>query len=146
MTAGYNEARPRDEGSVTVFCTIAAVGLLVLLGLVVDGGSKVRALQRADRLAAEAARAAGQAIDIPSAIEGDHPTAHPATATAAGQAYLRANQVHGSIRIVDGGRRIHVETTDHADTIFLGLIGVHTLTVHGQAEAVLVRGVTGANQ
>jgi ABC-type taurine transport system substrate-binding protein len=142
--------RPRpqspDDGSVTLFCTIASVGLLVLLGLIVDGGAKVRALQRADRVAAEAARVAGQAIDIPAAIEGHQPTANPAKAAAAGEAYLRANQVTGTVRILDGGRRIRVETVDHAGTVFLGVIGINSLTVHGSAEAMLVRGVTGANQ
>ena len=39
-----------------------------------DGGAKVRAVQRADALAGEAARAGGQAIVLPAAIQGQ-PTA-----------------------------------------------------------------------
>ena len=41
-----------DEGSMTLFVVVIAVGLLIAAGLVVDGGGKVRALQRADAVAA----------------------------------------------------------------------------------------------
>ena len=66
-----------QRGSVTVFFAVAAIGLFAMVGLVVDGGTKVKAIQRADRVAAEAARAAGQAIDVPTAIVGDVPVVRP---------------------------------------------------------------------
>ena len=61
----------------TLFFAVAVVGLLVLLGLVVDGAAKVRAVQRADTLAAEAARAGGQAIALPPTIAGRTPSRRP---------------------------------------------------------------------
>jgi hypothetical protein len=60
-----------EAGSVTLFVAITVVGLLVLCGLVADGGVKLRATQRVDSVAAEAARAGGQALDVPSAVEGN---------------------------------------------------------------------------
>ena len=60
----------REAGSVTVFLAITVTGLLILVGLVADGGAKLRAAQRADAIAAEAARAAGQVIDLPAAVGG----------------------------------------------------------------------------
>lgn len=45
-----------EAGSVTVFVAISVLGLLLLIGLVADGGAKLRATQRADSVAAEAAR------------------------------------------------------------------------------------------
>lgn len=133
-----------DEGSVTLFIVVAVVGLLVLIGLVVDGGTKVRALQRADRLAAEAGRAGGQAIDVPAAITGAPPTLDAKAAVRAAQEYLRANGVTGTVSIGNGGRSLTVDVTTTANTVFLGLVGVNTITVHGSAKVSLVRGVTGA--
>ncbi len=133
-----------DDGSVTLFVCIAVVGLMVMVGLVVDGGAKVRALQRADRLAAEAGRAGGQAIDVSAAIAGDAPTLSPQAAVHATQAYLRANGVSGTVSVTDAGRALVVDVTTTTETVFLGLIGINTLTVHGSARVVLVRSVTGA--
>jgi hypothetical protein len=144
MTASRTWRLASDEGSVTLFFCIAVVGLMVMVGLVVDGGAKVRALQRADRLAAEAGRAGGQAIDVPAAIAGDAPTLNPQAAVYATQAHLRANGVSGTVSVTDAGRALVVDVTTTTDTVFLGLIGVNTLTVHGSAKVVLVRGVTGA--
>lgn len=135
-----------DSGSVTLFCCISVVGLLILVGLVVDGGAKVRALQRADRLAAEAGRAGGQAIDLPAAIAGDVPTIDKQAAVLASQAYLRSSGVTGTVSVTDAGRALVVEVTTTTKTAFLGLIGVNTLTVHGSAKVVLVRGVSGAGR
>lgn len=132
-----------DEGSVTLFFCISVVGLLVMVGLVVDGGAKVRALQRADRLAAEAGRAGGQAIDVSAAIAGDAPTVDAQAAANATQAYLRANDVSGTVSVTDAGHALIVDVTTTTPTVFLGLIGVNTLTVNGSAKVVLVRGVTG---
>lgn len=136
--------QPRDEGSVTLFVVVAVVGLLVLIGLVVDGGTKVRALQRADHLAAEAGRAGGQAIDVPAAITGAPPTLDARAAVSAAQAYLRANGVTGTVSVGDAGQSLTVNVTTTANTVFLGLVGVNTITVHGSAKVSLVRGVTGA--
>lgn len=135
-----------ERGSITVFVAVAAVGLLVMLGLVVDGATKVRAIQRADRAAAEAARAAGQAIDLPTAVVGDAPSVQPQAAAAAAEGFLRDAGLAGAVGVLDGGRRIQVTVSVQEDTVMLGLIGIHQLTGTGRAEAVLVRGVTGAEQ
>ena len=144
MTPSRTRRSVSDEGSVTLFVCIAVVGLMVMVGLVVDGGAKVRALQRADRLAAEASRAGGQAIDVSAAIAGDAPTLNPQAAVQATQAYLRANGVSGTVSVTDAGRALVVDVTTTTGTVFLGLIGINTLTVHGSAKVVLVRSVTGA--
>jgi hypothetical protein len=133
-----------ERGSVTVFVAISCIGLLAMIGLVVDGGTKVRAIQQADRLAAEAARAAGQAIDVPAAVVGDTPTVQPGTAAAAAQAFLTSAGVDGTVSVLDGGRRVAVATTVTEDTVFLGLMGIHRVQATGRAEALLVRGVKGA--
>ena len=121
-----------EHGAVTLFVAIAVVGLLALAGLVVDGGAKVRAVQRADRVAAEAARAAGQAIDLARVLEGSDVRVDRRAAIVAAESYLRASGVEGSARVIDGGSGIAVTTTTSAPTVFLGLIGVPQFTVRGK--------------
>jgi Flp pilus assembly protein TadG len=141
---GDGVAQERDRGSVTIYFAVAVVGLFVLLGLVVDGGTKVRAVQRADTLAAEAARAGGQAINLPPAIAGQRPTADPRAAVAAARTYLAGNGVTGTVTVTPDRRRLDVTVTTHTPTVFLGLVGVSTLTAHGHASAQLAFGITGA--
>ncbi|MCU0294599.1 MAG: hypothetical protein MUD05_00940, partial [Candidatus Nanopelagicales bacterium] len=95
----------------TLFLVISVVGLLALVGLVVDGGAKVRAVQRADTLAAEAGRAGGQAINVPAAITGDAPTVDARAAVAAAQDYLIRNGVNGTVNVTDAGRTLIVTVT-----------------------------------
>jgi hypothetical protein len=136
--------QPADTGSVTLFLVITVVGLLAMVGLCVDGAAKIRDVQRADTLAAEAGRAGGQAIDVPASIVGKPPVVDARAAVAAAQAYLARNGVAGSVAIIDGGRALDVEVTSSSRTVFLGLIGIDSMTVHGHATVTLVRGVTGA--
>ena len=138
--------RRSDEGSITLFVCVAALGLLLLAGLVVDGGAKVRALQRADRLAAEAGRAGGQAIDVRAAIPGDVPRVDPAQAVRTSEAFLAAQGASGTAHVTDAGRALVVDVTVSSPTVFLGLIGVNSLTVHGESTVRLVRGVTRGGQ
>lgn len=135
---------PGDTGSVTLFLVISVIGLLAMVGLVVDGAGKIRAVQRADALAAEAGRAGGQAIDAPASILGAPPVVDPRAAVAAARAYLARNGVQGDVTVAEGGRTIDITVTSTSTTVFLGLIGVDSMTVHGHATVSLVRGVTGA--
>jgi Flp pilus assembly protein TadG len=129
---------------VTLFLAITVLGLLVLLGLVVDGGAKIRAVQHADAVAADAARAGGQSINVPAAITGAAPTVDARAAIAAANTSLRRADVTGTVYVTDAGQSLNVEVTTTTRTIFLGLIGITTITVHGHAHVTLVRGVTGA--
>lgn len=53
-----------DRGTVALFTTIFAVFVLVLAGLLVDGGLTIHARQRAADIAEQAARAAADDIDV----------------------------------------------------------------------------------
>lgn len=133
-----------DTGSVTLFLVISVIGLLAMVGLVVDGAGKIRTVQRADALAAEAGRAGGQAINAPAAILGESPVVDARAATSAAQAYLTRNGVQGDVTVADGGRTLVITVRSTSSTIFLGLIGINSLDVTGHASVTLVRGVTGA--
>ena len=139
LTAGNDQ----DTGAVTVFMAITMAGLLVLVGLVADGGAKLRAAQRADAIAAEAARTAGQVIDLPTAVSSSEIRVDRQGAVAAANAYLTAAGASGTATVSPNGQRLKVTVTTSAPTVFLGLIGINTLTVTGHAQVDLVHGVTG---
>jgi hypothetical protein len=88
-----------ETGTHTLFLVISVVGLLRVVGLVVDGGVKIRAIQRADTLAAEARRAGGQAIRVPLVITWEPPLAVARAAAAAAEACLRTDEVTGDVVI-----------------------------------------------
>jgi hypothetical protein len=131
-----------DRGSVSLFFVVATFGLLIAVGLVVDGSGKVRALQRADTVAAEAARAGGEAVLAGPAIRGAGVQVDTAAARSAAAAYLAAAHVAGSVTVA-GGTRLQVTTSTSYTPVFLSMIGVGPLTTTGQAEVRLVRGVDG---
>lgn len=132
-----------DRGAVTIFVSVAALGLLVLAGLVVDGAAKVRAVQRADRVAAEAARAAGQRVDRAAVLTRSSIRVDRRAAVAAADAHLRAAGVVGSAEFASDGSSLTVTATASEPTVFLGLIGVPRFTVEGRADVRLVHSVRG---
>jgi len=129
---------PRDEGRIALLVIVLTLAVLAMIGLSVDGGGKVRALQRADRIAIEAARAAGQAIAAPQAIRGGDKVVDPVAAAQAAQSYLAAAGVTGSVAISDDRKQITVTVTIVYSTVFLGLVGIDTLPATRQASAILV--------
>jgi hypothetical protein len=132
-----------EKGSVTVFFAISVLGLLLLIGLVADGGAKLRATQHAAATAAEAARAGGQALDTAAAASGDTSRVDRALAVQAAQNYLTAAGATGTVAVSDDRTRLTVTVTSTASTAFLSLIGITQLTVTAHAQAVLVGAVTG---
>ena len=104
-------ARRDDGGKIAVFFAIIASAWITLLGLVIVGGGQLRAFQRADNVAAEAARAAGQAIDPTQAIPGQAQVIDPGTATAAALAYLADAGATGEVTVLSGGTQLRVKAT-----------------------------------
>ena len=125
-----------ERGAIGAFLAVLVPGLLLIIGLAVDGGAKVAATQRANAIADEAARAGGQALDVSAALAGDV-RVDPAAAVAAAQNYLERNGVQGAVTVVDGDT-LTVTTTITEPTAFLGLIGIQTMTVEGSGTADLI--------
>lgn len=128
-----------DHGRVSIFLAVAMLGVLAIVGLSFDGAGQLRTLQRADNLAAEAARAGGQAIDRATAIEGgpkriDQPEATVAVANYLGSAGTTGHTV--SFPQVGGETLIRVTVTITYQRSMLGLFGFpQTVTVTGEATA-----------
>lgn len=132
----------RDQGSVAVWMITTALTMILLIGLAVDLGGQVHAKQRAQDIAAEAARAGGQQVQGNAAIRGSGAVIDPGAAIAAANTYIAAAKgVTGSVRA--RGTRIIADTRSTYSTTFLSIIGIRTLTVTGHAEVEINRTVGG---
>ncbi|MFJ1974089.1 pilus assembly protein TadG-related protein [Streptomyces sp. NPDC087903] len=131
-----------DRGGVTVFVAVCVIALIGIIGIAVDGGSTMRAVERADYIAGEAARAGGQAIDPAKAISGTAIVVDPQDAQAAAQAYLRSAGATGTVSVSSDGTTLTVHVTGTYDTKFLSAVGIGSLSVAGQGTANLLHGVT----
>ena len=133
-------SRERGGGSVSAPMATLVLAAALMIGLTIDGVRAAQGLARADAVAEEAARAAGQALD-PLALAAGRPAVDPVAAADAARAYLAAagttETVTGTVDII-GSDRIRVDTTLVQPTVVLGLIGRTELTSTGSAEAVLV--------
>ncbi|MFE9968234.1 pilus assembly protein TadG-related protein (plasmid) [Streptomyces sp. NBC_01724] len=131
----------RDDGGIAVFTAVCVIALLAIIGLVLDGGGKLRATERADSLALEAARAGGQALDPGAAVPGTAIRVDPQAATAAAHAYLHRAGVSGQVSMSDGGTTLTVTVADTYETKFLPVVGIGSMPVTGKASATLLHGV-----
>ncbi|MCY0945645.1 pilus assembly protein TadG-related protein [Streptomyces antarcticus] len=126
-----------DRGSLSPFYAVMALGIIMIMGLMVDGGGALNATNRATGLAQEAARAAGQQLNVPAAVQGTEITVDPDAAVAAAQDYLAAQNVTGNVSITDGGQRLEVTVHDTYTTFFAQFVGRSTISVSGTAHARL---------
>lgn len=126
-----------DGGALSLFVAISAVAMLTIVGLVVDGGARLRAIENADALAQEAARAGGEQIDQAAALQGTLKV-DPVAAASAAQAYLTQNNIPCSGCVQTTDTTVTVDVTTDYQTLLLGIVGLGTLSVHGHGSAVLV--------
>jgi len=128
----------RDDGALTPMVVAFALAIYLMIGLSVDGAGKMRAIERANDLAAEAARAGAQAIDIPQAVPGNAIVIQPDRARAAALQYLADAGVTGTATPDPDGVHLTVTVTIPYQPIFL--IGFPTFQAQGTATAQLVVG------
>jgi putative Flp pilus-assembly TadE/G-like protein len=128
----------RDDGAFLPMVAVMLLALFLMVGLAVDGGGKMRAQMHADNIAAEAARAAGQAIDVPQAVAGTADVVDTQLATNAADAYLKNAGVVGTVIVLPSGREITVIVEITYQTKFLDLIHIDSWTETGSATAELV--------
>lgn len=129
---------PHDERgqSVSLFVTLVSAALIIVLGLVVDGGQQVRAARSCETAAAAAARAGADAVskDVLSGERGDS-----SAALRAAQLSLASQpDVSGTATLGPGDRSVRVRTSATHSTYFLSLIGIDSVSATGSAQAELV--------
>ena len=127
-----------DRGSVSAWAALAAVGSILLVGLVVDLGGQLTVQQHARAVAAQAARAGSERLDAPAAIQGRSASVDVAAAKSAASDYLTAAGVEGTATVQDG-TTVTVTVRDTYDTVFLSVIGIGRLEVTGTGSARVIR-------
>ena len=138
MTIHSRHQNVRDEcGSVSVLVAVLVPSLLLVLALVVDGTDRLRLQERADAVAAEAARAGATTIDT----RGSTVTLDRAAALQAAQSALAATG-HTGATTIDPAGAVHVSVS-HREPAPIGLLG-DSLQATGQATAGLGTGTTTA--
>lgn len=134
-----------DRGSVTPWLLGTVVALLVLTGLVIDGGTALAARGRAADAAAQAARAGADALDQ-SSLRSASPsgfTANPAQARAAAARVLAVAGLTGDVQI--SGAQVTVTARASERTTVLTLIGIEEVGGEASATALPLHGMnTGA--
>jgi len=80
--------RGDDRGSITAFVAVVATALVLVAGMAYDGGQVIAAHQAARSLAARAARAGAQQIDLDYLRVTNEPRLDPVAAEAAALEYL----------------------------------------------------------
>ena len=129
-----------DRGTVTVFVTVFMIALLVVAGLVIDGGSMLAARREASNVAESAARAGAQALDENAVRTGDGVHLDPASARRRAEDYLNTAGYQGTVSIE--GQTVLVEVTIDQRLFILGVAGLANTSVTGRGSAHGVRGVT----
>ena len=135
--------RLRDErGSLSTYFVSAVFATIPLVGLVVDGGGQVRAMQQANDVAAETARYAGQSINKGCAIWGAEITVPQHQAQTAAEELVATHTTDVTltdVRVTEGGHTVTVEATRTWEPIFLGILGVGSREVEGTGSAYQYR-------
>ena len=127
--------RQRDErGAISVWFATASLVMIILVGMTVDLGGKVHAQQQARSAAAQAARTGAQEVQGSTAIRGEELRVD-----------INAAGVEGAVTVVNGNTLI-VRTTDTYDSKFLGIIGLDSMRVTGEASARLIRAQGGTER
>ncbi|MBW3575866.1 MAG: hypothetical protein KY450_13680 [Actinobacteria bacterium] len=128
-----------ERGQLTLFMVFATVAMLVLAGLVVDGGYVLAARRRAIDEANGAARAAAEAL-APSAYRSSGDVVlEEAPAVAAAQDYLAAAGHSGTVLVEDD--RVSVSLSFAQPMTVLRVFGIDDVTVSGRGQARSIRGI-----
>ena len=142
MTATLGRRRSRlddaESGMVTAFVVIFTLALLVMTGLVLDGGLALAAKVQAIDDAQAAARAGAQAIDIPLYRSTGQITLDPTEAAADAETFLAQSGHTGTVTV--NGDQVSVTVTISQPTQLLSLAGVTHITVSGSGTATAEQG------
>ena len=128
---------------VTAFVVIFIFALLLLAGLVIDGGLTLAARVQAIDEAQAAARAGAQAINLPLFRSTGQVILDPSQAVRAANSYLVATGHRGTVEV--NGDHVNVAVSITQPMQILGIGGIGSLTVTGHGSAVAEHGVTAAS-
>jgi len=144
MTRTHHRPRPRrlpgDGGQITAFVIVMMAALILLAGLVLDGGLTLAARERALGEAQEAARAGAQAINLAVYRQENTLVLIPDQAVAGARAYLASIGATGTASATANTVTVTVSITQPMQ--ILDAAGLRAVTVHATATAVPELGIS----
>ena len=133
----------RDEsGQLTAFVVVLVVPIVLVAGLVADGGGVLAAHQQAVTSAFEAARAGAEALDVNELRSTGTVVLDPVLARTDALNYLSAAGETGTVSV--SGDQVTVTVSLRHPLAVLSAVGVGPVTVTGTSTATATQGVTGA--
>ena len=134
----------RESGAATVFVVTFAVVLLVMAGLVVDGGLAINARQRVADDVEQAARAGSQNLDLVTLRTSGLVVIEPGEAKQAAENFLaKRGYPVGNVQVQADGQQVLVRAEIQQQTALLSLIFIDHFTVRAQGQARPAVGITG---
>jgi hypothetical protein len=136
VTAALRRLRTRrggEDGAVTAFVVVFTLALILMAGLVLDGGLTLGAKIQAINEAQAAARAGTQAIDLATFRATGQITLDPAQATTDADNYLAAAGHTGTVEV--NGDQVTVTVSITQPMQILSIAGINHLTVTGTGTA-----------
>jgi hypothetical protein len=127
--------RRDEQGSTTGMVVVLGLALMLVAGLVIDGGYTLGARREAMNQAEQAARAGSDALSEGSLRDGTV-RVDPARAAAAATAYLAQIGAHGRVSV--NGDEVTVTVTSRQDTVILSIVGIGSLPVEATATSVSI--------
>ncbi|MBS2545362.1 hypothetical protein KGQ19_00620 [Catenulispora sp. NL8] len=146
------QLRNNDEGFATLFVVIMATALMLVIGLVVDGGAVASARAEALDEATAAGRAAAQMIDADTLLRDNTVILNPEAAKKAAQDYIASTGDKATVHIeqelpgtvetgaATSGPSVTVSVTRTVKTQFLFMVGFSSIS---QTVTATVRPETG---
>lgn len=124
-----------DAGQAGVMVIVIALGLLLLLGLVSDGGMVLAQRRDLQGLADGAARAGAEAVDPAVLRNSGVAQIDPVAAQARVVAYLQAAGFGGTSQVTPGPNNVSVQLTETDPVMFAKFLGQGSVTLHAVGNA-----------
>lgn len=126
--------RGEESGQVSAFLVVFVSALVLLAGLVVDGGVILAANRKVGAEAEAAAREGASVMDTSRYRAGGPLVLDPAGATRAAQDYIAGTGHSGSARVT-GTDTVEVQVSFSQPLVILGIIGLGPVSIRGEGRA-----------
>jgi len=125
----------QDRGAAAVIVVLLTPVLFAAAGLVLDGGRAIAARQQAAGLAAQAARAGVDQLDVSALRDRGLDAVDPAAARQAACAFVRAADPGAGCQATVNGPQVQVTVSTRTSTVLLPLLGINVLHARSQGAA-----------
>lgn len=132
-----------DRGAATIFVVGLSVMLLVVAGLVVDGGLAINARAKAADDAEQAVRAGAQHIDVETLRGSGDVVLNAEAAATAARDFMDSRGGYTVEDLTVQGNTVQITVSRVEETALLSLIGIHEFTIRAQAQSEPVVGIDG---